>query len=1061
MKKLLQSLFVLLFVAFNAMAQERTITGTVTSSDDGLPIPGASVKIKETTGSGTLTGNDGKYSIRVSQSAKTLVISSLGFLTREVAISGTTVNLALTTDTKSLDEVLIVGYGTAKKETFTGSTAQINAGEFEKRPLTNVLSAVVGAAPGIQTNLAGGAPGSSAAIRVRGFGSISASNSALIVVDGVVYDGGMSNINPDDVENVSILKDASTTALYGSRAANGVVMITTKKGKKNSDNLTFKASVGWLDRGLPEYERVDANTYYPLMWEVQRNTLQYGSLAIPRNIAGQIAAGTLSSYNGANYTGVKSLLGYNPYNVADNQIVSADGMLNPNASLLYGDDLDWADAASQGGKKRQNYNMTYSGGNEKSDFFASVGYTNEEGFLIKSGLKRYNGRVAVNSNPVKWFKTGLNLSGTYSKSLTDNVGDGGSSVVNPFYISRYIGPIYPVYLHNATTGDYVLDANGQRQFDFGNGRPFSQGRHTIFENINDSQRSVRGVINARTYATVNITKDLKATTNVSFDLQDIHERLYDNPIVGDGAPAGRAYQYLYRTTNITFNQLLEYNKQFGKHNVNALAGHETFTRKYNELSGSRSGQSFDGITELSNFATVLGTSSFEDNYALESYLGRINYDFDGKYLLSANFRRDGNSRFSSAVRWNNFYGISAGWNIHKEAFFNAKWVDQLKLRSSYGELGNDAGIDYYAYKALYNLGNNNQAESGSRQARLSNPTLTWETAKNLDVALEFGLFKNRLTGTVEYFNRITDGLIFDVPQPLSNGGSTTSPYYFAIPTNIGSLYNRGWEAQITGEVVRNKDFKYTATINLTKFKNQITKMPDNQPLIQSSTGFKAYSVGHSIYDFYLREFYGVDSQTGEALYRTNSLTTNAKIVNGTDTVTKVIGEANYRYSDNSSIPDLYGSMTNTFSYKNLSLSFLFTFQFGGRVYDSAYQSLMHGGNYGTAMHVDALNRWQNPGDATDVPRFDNNRIADFTGASTRWLTNASYLQLNNITLNYQLPARWLGEIKAKSANVFVTGENLALFSHRKGMGVSSTFTGIVGNNYYFSKVVSVGVNIGF
>jgi len=1059
MKKLLQSLFVLLFIASSAMAQDRTITGTVTSSEDGLPIPGASVKIKELPGAGVLTGNDGKYSIKVNQNGKTLVISSLGFITQESAITGTVINLKLSSAETSLDEVVIVAYGTAKKQTFTGATAQINADEFAKRPITNVLNAVVGAAPGIQTTLASGAPGSNPSIRVRGFGSISASNSALIVVDGVVYDGGMANINPDDVENISILKDASTTALYGSRAANGVVMITTKKGRKNADNINFKASVGWLSRGLSEYERVGANEYYPLMWEVQRNTLQYGSLAIPRDIAGQIAAGQLTSYKGDAYSGVKSLLGYNPFNVADDQIVSADGVLNPNASLLYGDDLDWSKAASNGGKKRQNYNMNYSGGNAKSDFYGSVGYTKEEGFLINSAIERFNGRVAVNSNPLSWFKTGLNLAGTYTKSLLDNVDDdGGSSFVNPFYISRYIGPIYPVHLHDAA-GNYVLDANGQPRYDFGDTRPFSQGRHTIFENLNDSQRSVRGVINARTYASVNFTKDLKGTANVSFDLQDTHERRYDNPILGDGAPAGRAYQYLYRTTNVTFNQLLEYNKQFDKHNLNVLAGHETFTYKYNNLTGSKSGQSFDGITELFNFATILNTNSYEDNYAIESYLGRVNYDFDGKYLVSANFRRDGNSKFSSSVRWNSFYGVSAGWNIHKEAFFDANWVDHLKLRTSYGELGNDGDIDYYAYKALYNLGNNNQSESGARQDRLANPTLTWETAKNLDVALEFGLFKNRLSGTVEYFNRVTDGLIFRVPQPLSNGGNTSDPYYFSVPTNIGSLYNRGWEVQISGDVVRGQDFKYTANVNLTKFKNQITKMPNNQPLIQS--GSKAYSVGHSIYDFYLREFYGVDPQTGDALYRTNNLTTNAKIVNGTDTVTTLIGEANKRYSGNSSIPDLYGSMTNTFSYKNFSLSFLFTFQIGGKVYDSSYASLMHGGTYGKALHVDALNRWQNPGDETNVPRFDNNRITDFTGESTRWLTNASYLQLNNVTLNYQMPRKWLDHIKAKSANLFVTGENLALFSHRKGMGVSSSFNGVVGNNYYFSKVVSVGVSVGF
>ena len=1051
-------MFILLFIAATAIAQNRTITGTVTSQADGLPLPGVSVKVKGTT-TGVATETNGKFTISINSAVTALEFSSIGFVTQTVNLgTSNVINASLETDSKALSEVVVVAYGTAKKETFTGSTAQISASDFADRPLTNALNAIVGAAPGIQASIAGGAPGSGASIRVRGFGSISASNSALMVVDGMVYDGALSNINPDDIENISILKDASTTALYGSRAANGVVMITTKKGKQNQDNLTFKATNGWLSRGLAEYDRVDANTYYPLMWEVQRNTLQYGSLGIPRDIANQIASGLITSYGGNSYSGVASQLGYNPFNVANNQIVLPNGELNPNAALKYADDLNWADQATQGGKKRQNYNMSYSGGGAKSDYFASLGYTNEEGYLINSDLKRYNARVSVNTTPVSWFKTGFNLSGNYTVSKFDNVGDGGTSSVNPFYVSRFMGPIYPVHEHDAA-GNMIYDAQGKPQYDFGFGRAFMPGRHTIFENLNDSQRLNRGVINARTYGTINITKDLKATANVSFDLQDSHEREYDNPIIGDGAPGGRAYQYFMRTTNLTLNQLVEYNKTFNKHNLNVLAGHESFTYKYNYLTGSRVGQSVDGITELANFATISATTSYEDNFAVESFFGRLNYDYDGKYLATLSLRRDGNSKFAPGVRWSNFYGASAGWNIHKEDFFKVKWVDQLKLRASYGELGNDGGIGYYSYRALYSLGNiyNNQSEAGFRQTGLENPNFTWETAKNFDVALEFAVLKNRLRGTVEYFNRVTDGLIFDVPQPLANGGITTSGHY-KIPTNIGSLYNRGWEAQLTGDVVKAKDFKYTATVNVTKFKNQITKMPNDQPLIQSGT--KGYSVGHSIYDFYLREFYGVDPENGKALYRTNVLGANAKMI-GTDTVTTDIAGANYRYTGDSSIPDFYGSMNNTLSYRNLSLSFLFTFQVGGKVIDGAYQSLMHGGSYGRALHVDALNRWQNPGDVTNVPRLDNTEITNFTGTSSRWLTDASYLQLNNVTLNYAFPKSILGYIKARTASVFVSGENLALFSKRKGMDVSGSFNGTVGNNYNFNRIVSVGVNVGF
>jgi len=1029
---------------------------------DGLnaPIPGVTITIKGTE-TRVQTDNEGKFNLPSVPENAILVLRSLGYATKEIAVAGKSVlTIALQEENNALDEVVVVAYGTVNKALTVGSSAQVTAASIEKRPITNAMNALVGAAPGVQSTVSSGAPGSGASVRIRGIGSVTGSNAALTVVDGAVFDGDIASINPADIESISVLKDASTTAMYGSRGANGVLMITTKKGSAGNNTLHVQANKGWISRGMPEYERVNAQQYYPLMWEAYRNSLQYGSQAIPGDIANSIASGLITEYDGNEFKSIKDLLGYNPFNVADNEIVDVNGILNPNAQLLYPDDLDWADQTTQGGKSRQNYNLSYSGGSGKSTYYGSLGYTNEQGYLINSDLKRYTGRLNVETQPISFFKTGLNLTGSYSTARYENVdADGGSSYINPFYISRFMGPIYPVHLHDASTGELILDENGQPQYDFGDGRMFAPGRHAIFENLNDTQNRGLGQLSGRAYGSVYILPGLTATAKLSLDLYDRYDRTFDNPILGDGAPSGRSYAYFYRRISYTVDELLEYTKSFNKHNLNVLVGHENYAYKYNYFTGSRSGQIVGGISELVNFATALNVSSYENDLRVESYISRLNYDYDGKYVVNASLRRDGNSKFAPSVRWANFWSVGGAYNINRESFFNVSWIDQLKLRAAYGVVGNDGGseLGYYPYQALYLLGRNNQSEAGFIQNALANDELTWESAKNFDVGMDFSLWKGRLSGAVEYFNRTTDGLIFSVPQPISNGG-TNSDAYFEVYTNIGNMYNRGMEVQLTGQVVESDNFKYSATLNLTKYTNKITKMPPGQPEIINGT--KQLSVGHSIYDFYMPIYYGVDTETGEALYLTDHESDNTKII-GQDTVTTARSEADYRYTGDSSIPDVYGAMTHNFSYKNFSLAVQFTFQLGGKVYDSSYAGLMHGGTYGTAMSVDALNRWQVPGDITDVPRLDNTRVSDFSGTSSRWLTSASYLQLNMVSLSYSLPEKWLEHIKARNASVFCSAENLATFTKRKGMNSPGSFNGTVDNVYNFNRIVSLGLSVNF
>ena len=1056
MRKLLSILIILVFYSVQLSAQ-KTVTGKVTD-EVGNPLSGVSITIADQQG-GTTSNEDGTFSLKVNSGAARLLFSIVGKATREITIpSSNIINVSLLDANKSMDEVVVVAYGTVKKGDFTGSFNQVTSDDIKDRPILNALNALVATGPGVQTTAAGGSPGSSPGIRIRGFGSVGAGDGPLIVVDGAAYDGGIANINTDDIETITTLKDAATVALWGSRASNGVIMITTKRGKRTHNGMSFKVLQGTSSRGLPEYNRVDAYQYYPLMWEAMKNALVY-----PKTGTGLTPeAAALSATNG-----IKGQLGYNPFKgIANNDIVRTDGTLNPDAKLLWPEDLDWGgDMIRQG--SRQEYALSYSGGNEKSDYYGSFGYVNEKGFLIRSDWRRFTGRLTVNTQPVTWFKTGLNFSGVINNSNQAN--DGSSTgYVNPFFFTRNIGPIYPVFAHNQTTGEYLLDENGNRFYDLGNFGASSYnipnraagaypGRHIVEETILNQNLFKRNTISGRGYGTILFTPWLKFTTNISADVTDYNSSEYENTKVGDGAPAGRANKGNQKTTSYTFNQVLDFSKKFNVHNVAATVGHENYDYTFSSLSGAKQGQVLEGSTEFPNFSTINSVSSSTSEYRIESYLGRITYDYDGKYFLSANFRRDGNSRFYKDVRWANFYGFGVAWRLDQESFLkNIRWVNTLKLRSSYGQLGNDAVGTYYAYQSLYALGYNNASEPGALQSQLPNEALTWETSKPFDVGVDFGLFKNRLRGTIEYYKRQISGLIFDVQKPISTGG-------FQVPTNIGNMYNSGWEFELTGDVIRNRNVTWEIKLNASTVKNRITKMPAENP--EQITGTKKLSEGHSIYDFWLRDWYGVDPSDGAALYvAANGTSANTRLItnkNGSvDSTTTDINNAVYHYAG-SAIPDLFGGIESSVSYKNFTFSFLLQYQLGGLVYDGTYAGLMTAGTYGTALHEDMLKRWQKPGDITNVPRMQNNATGIFDAGSDRWLVDASFLNVRSINLSYDLPKKWVSKINALSTSIFVGAENVYLFSHRKGTDINQTFSGTTSNVYTPARIITAGINLNF
>jgi TonB-linked SusC/RagA family outer membrane protein len=1034
-----------------AFAQNRKISGKVTGSDDGLPLSGVSVKATGTK-IGTQTDGDGLYSLNIPAGTKSITFTYVGYSDVTLPVNGSNnINVKLQANIRSLTEVVVLPYGTSKKEAVTGSVATINKESLALRPMTNINNALQGAAPGIQVTSGSGQPGASGSVRIRGIGSINASSEPLYVVDGAVYDLSIANLNVNDIDNISILKDASASALYGSRAANGVVIITTIKGKKGHDQLNINVTQGISSRGVPEYDRVNAEQYYPLAWQAYKNSLVY-----PASGTGITPDAAATKASGA----IKGLLGYNPFTVPDNNIVGTDGKLNPDAKLLY-NDFDWYAPLKRTGK-RTDANLNYSGATDKNDYFFSVGYLNDKGYILKSDYERFTGRLNLNTKPLSWFKTGLNLAGNITKSNQAS-GIGSTAYNNIFSFARGIGPIYPVYVHDAS-GAFVYDANGDKTYDLGAARPAgaSNGRHVVEETLLNNNLFKRNVLSARAYGEVSFLKDFKFTPSANVDIDNYDASTYDNKIVGDGAPGGRATVSASTTTSYTINQILSYNKTLGKHSISALAGHENYQYQYKFLTGSRNTQVVDGITELGNFTTTSNLNSYTDVYKLESYFSQVNYNYDGKYFFNGGYRTDGSAKFSKQNRWGNFFSIGGGWLASSEDFLtNVSWLNYLKLRASYGSVGNDKLQDsdgnqtYYNYQSLYNLGSNNASEPGLLLNSLPTPDLKWETNYTTDIAIEYSVFNNRLHGVIEAFNRKSDNLLFRVPLPVSSGIAT-------IAKNVGSMYNKGIEVQISGDIVRGKNFKWDATLNWSIIKNRITKMPPGQPTIISGT--KQLQVGHSIYDYWLRQWGGVDPSDGSSLYvRDKSIAVGnpaqSRTINGVDYTTNQ-NNALFDYSG-SAIPKYFGSFNNNFSYKNFTLGFLINYSVGGKVYDSNYQGLMAYSAYGSALHVDALKSWQKPGDNTNVPRLDVGSSTNNNATSTRFLIDASYLSFRQATLSYALPQSWISKVDVRNARIYVSGENLGLISKRKGLDPSYAYTGVSANGYSPTRLVSLGLNVGF
>ncbi len=1022
------------------------ISGVV-KDDEGVELPGVTVQEKGTS-NGVITDLDGRFNISVSEDA-TLVFSYLGFQTQEILISGRSViDVTMSPDITALNEVVVVAYGTAKKGSFVGAATQINAEELEGRAITNITSAIQGAS-GVQLSSSDGQPGASSNFRIRGFGSVNLGNEPAFILDGVLYTGSLSSINPQDVESITILKDASSTAIYGSIAANGLIMITTKSGKKDQSDFSVNLSRGVVSRAVPEYERVSAKEYYPLMWEARRN-----QIAVP----GTVDPVTLALANETASADIFDQLLTNPFNVDNDRIVGTDGKLNPAAELLYPNDLDWQDEITQLGS-RTNFDISYRGGSEKSSQFLSLSYLDEEGWLVGSDFKRVAGRVNLDATPKDWIKTGLNMAVT--SSVSNQANDAGStSSINPFSSTRIVGPIYPVFEHDPVTGEFILDENGNKIFDAGANRVGAQvGRNVIYENQLQTDVDRVFSISGRTFLDLYFLENFKFTLNASLDKRFFTTEDFDSEIIGDAQDIGRASKSNFINTTVNYNQLLSYEKNFGEHNVSVLLGHESFNREIDFTRAAKQDIVSPGNIELPNFSTVTDADSYERVLAREGYFSRVEYNYGEKYFLSSSFRRDGSSRFSEESRWGNFFSVGGAWRVDRESFMQLSFLDQLKLRSSYGEAGNDGGLShttfsYYAYQGLFSIGAdiNNASEPGFLLNTLPNRDLRWEISQQFDVAAEFSLFNYRVNGTVEYYKKTSEDLLFEVPLPNSSGVEF-------INRNIGAVENSGVEIQISGDIIRNQNFTWNLDVNAATVENVITRLPQDSII----NGTKQFVKGGSIFSYWRRVWYGVDPSDGSALYVAKSGLTeqdaNVRTVNGT-LVTTNQDDALFAFVG-TALPDLFGSFTNTFTYKNFKLGVLFVYQIGGKTYDNNYIRLMSSGSYGRALHRDILRRWQKPGDITDVPRMDVSTTAAANAGSSRWLISSSFLALRQITFSYDLPVNMVNSIGMKSVRVYANAENLFLRTQRRGMESVQNFNGTTSNRFTPPRIITLGVNVTF
>ena len=1039
-----------------ASAQTKQVSGTVKDAN-GNAIVGATVIVDGTT-IGTNTGTDGSFRISAPANGN-LLVSFIGYEDQKIAIAGkTNIEVVLQDNYTAIEGVTVQTFGELKKKDLTGSITAVTAKDLQKMTVSSVANALEGAVPGIQSYSTTGQPGTDAAIYIRGIGSINGNQAALIVVDGVPYSSALSSINPLDIESVVVSKDAAANALYGSRAANGVIFVTTKKGARNQKaNITFEAKWGWNEMGVGEHETMqNPGDYYEWTYAGIYNYFAVNNPGVSHDALANAAYRNLFPMTG----------NYMAYKLPDGEtlIDFATGKINPNAQLLYADNYDDYLFTKQ---FRQEYTLSISGGNDKMDYYVSGNFLDDPSYVIMSSFKRYSGRAAVNAQVTNWMKLGTNVS--YSRRDTDDPGFGdGATTGNVFLWTQWQAPVVPFYARDLD-GNIRYNPDGTMMYENGGGSTLSPYGETadMFNALNknanpmesmsrDVNNMIRDNIYANAYVDITFLKDFKFTANFTLDNVYNYTTYFQNNEYGYGTSLnGFVQKSVSHYNSYNTQQMLNYKKSINDlHNVDVMIGHEFNKTDNNSLAAYKTNIFYPGVPELGNAVSAYLDSSTSERVitSLEGYFARANYNYDDRYFLSLSYRYDGSSLFKYN-KWGHFWSVGGSWRITQEEFMkHALWVNDLRLRATYGVSGNQLN-SAYPYTNLWSIGESNGQPTIS-QSSVGNPDLSWERNNQVDVGLDFRLW-DRVYGSFDWYNRRTHDLIWNRPTPASTGLSSRLE-------NVGVLQNSGFEFDITVDLIKSRNVYWNVGINGAFAQNKLIDYPAE--LGNAALGGDYVSgaflrgKGKSYYNLYLFDYAGVDPETGGELYWKNT-TDSAGNVTGRE-LTSNFAEAD-QYEMGDALPDMTGGLRTTFRWKGLDLNIQTAFQIGGKQWDGASANMYDPGRSMFAVSDDLIgNTWTAENPNAEFPRLMLNGTWNFPAANVNALyRDASYFSLKNLNVGYTLPQKWTSKLSIESLRIFFNADNLCFVSAHDGFDPRMGFSSMSGFIFPQARTFTFGVTI--